>query len=68
MMNSEGGTFFVVNLGCFSYRSFKFPHHREVEFSIELMSGVAPTSKVSYKMITLELVELKSQLTECLKV
>ena len=33
--------------------------HREVDFSIELMSGVAPASKAPYRMRTLELMELK---------
>ena len=36
-----------------------FPPHREVDFSIELVPQVAPTSKAPYKMSTPELVELK---------
>lgn len=40
-----------------------FPH-REVEFSIELVKGVAPTLKEPYRMRNLELVELKLQLKE----
>ena len=42
----------------------EFPPHREVNFSIELILGVAPTSKAPYRMSTLELVELKFQLKE----
>lgn len=37
-----------------------------MDFSIELMSGATPTSKTSYMMSTLELVELKLQLKEIL--
>ena len=37
-----------------------------MEFSIELVQGVAPTSKAPYRMSTLELVELKLQLKEML--
>jgi len=33
-----------------------------MEFSIELMPGVAPTSKASYRMSTPDLVELKLQI------
>lgn len=40
----------------------KFLPHREVDFSIELVPGVAPTSKIPSMMSTLELVELKLQL------
>ena len=43
-----------------------FPPHREVEFYIELVQGVAPTSEEPYKMNTLELVELKFKLKEML--
>ena len=35
-----------------------------MDFSIELILGVAPTLKTSYKMSTLELVELKLQINE----
>lgn len=44
----------------------QLPSHREVEFSIELMPGVALASKTPYRMRTLELVELKLQLKEML--
>jgi len=43
-----------------------FPPHREVDFSIELVPGVAPASKSPYWMSTPELVELKLQLEEML--
>lgn len=36
----------------------KFPHHREVCFSIELVPGETTTSKERYRTNTLELVEL----------
>jgi hypothetical protein len=39
---------------------------REIEFSIELMLRVMPTSKVPYRMNPPELVELKIQLKEML--
>lgn len=45
----------------------EFPPHKEVGFSIELVPGVAPTSKAPYRMRTLELVELKLQLKEILE-
>ena len=35
----------------------KFPPHREVEFSIDLVLGETPTSKAPYRMSTPELVE-----------
>jgi len=44
----------------------EFPPHREVDFSIELVSGEAPASKSPYMMSTPELVELKLQLKEML--
>ena len=34
------------------------------DFSIELVQGVAPSSKAPYRMNILELIELKSQLKE----
>eukprot|EP00253_Pinus_taeda_P026781 PITA_26781 len=40
--------------------------HREVDISIELMSGATPSSKAPYKMSTPELVELKLQIKKCL--
>lgn len=46
--------------------SLEFLPHREVNFSIELMSGATPTSKAPCRMITLELVELNLQLKEML--
>jgi hypothetical protein len=43
------------------------PPKRDIDFSINLMPGVAPVSKTPYKMSTLELKELKMQLEELLK-
>ena len=40
--------------------------HREGDFSIELVTGAAPTSKAPYMMRILELVELKLQFKEIL--
>ena len=37
----------------------EFPPHREVEISIELVPGAAPSSKETYRMSTPEPVELK---------
>ena len=42
----------------------ELPLHREVEFSIEFVPRVAPTSKTPYKMSNLELVKLKLQWKE----
>ncbi|XP_017622216.1 uncharacterized protein LOC108466403 [Gossypium arboreum] len=42
------------------------PLEREVEFGIELLSGVAPVSIAPYRMATKELKELKVQLQELL--
>ncbi|XP_074322876.1 uncharacterized protein LOC141659849 [Apium graveolens] len=42
------------------------PPHREVEFTIELVPGVEPISKAPYRMVPLELQELKEQLQELL--
>ena len=40
----------------------ELPPQREVDFSTELVLGVALTSNVSYMLSTTELVELKLQL------
>ena len=40
------------------------PPKREVEFTIELVSGTASISKATYRMAPLELKELKTQLQE----
>ena len=40
------------------------PPKRELEFTIELVPGVVPSSKSPYQMNILELNELKSQLKE----
>lgn len=44
----------------------ELPPHREVEFSIQLIQQVAPTCKETYKVSTLELVDLRLQLKEML--
>jgi hypothetical protein len=44
-----------------------FPPKREIDFSIDLVPGVAPVSKTPYRMSTLELKELQMQLEELLK-
>jgi hypothetical protein len=40
------------------------PPKRDLDFSIDLVPGAVPTSKVPYKMSTPELVELKVKLKE----
>jgi hypothetical protein len=42
----------------------RLPPKRDLDFSIDLVPGVVPTSKVPYKMSTPELVELKVKLKE----
>jgi len=44
----------------------EFPPHREVNFSIELVLGVIPSSKAPYMMSTSEFVEMKLLLKEIL--
>jgi hypothetical protein len=44
-----------------------FPPRREIDFSIDLVSGVAPVSKTPYRMRTLDLKELQMKLEEFLK-
>ncbi|KAL0420529.1 UNVERIFIED_CONTAM: Transposon Tf2-11 polyprotein [Sesamum latifolium] len=43
------------------------PPHREVDFAIETLPGVAPISIVPYRMAPVELQELKKQLEELLE-
>ena len=43
------------------------PPKRDIEFTIELVPGVAPVSKVPYRMSILEMLELKMQLQELLE-
>ena len=38
-----------------------------IDFTIELVPGVAPVSKTPYRMSTLEMLELKMQLQELLE-
>jgi hypothetical protein len=42
-------------------------HRKEIDFSINMMPGVAPVSKSPYKMSTPELKKLQMQLEELLK-
>ncbi|PKA59785.1 hypothetical protein AXF42_Ash011909 [Apostasia shenzhenica] len=42
------------------------PPDREVEFSIDLVPGTGPISKAPYRMVTTELLELKTQIQEML--
>ncbi|KAL0315148.1 UNVERIFIED_CONTAM: RNA-directed DNA polymerase [Sesamum calycinum] len=43
------------------------PPHREVDFTIETLPGVAPISVAPYRMVPVELHELKKQLEELLE-
>ena len=43
------------------------PPKREIDFTIELVSGVAPVCKTPYRMSTPEMLELKMQLQELLE-
>ena len=43
------------------------PPKRDIDFTIELVPGVAPVSKTPYKMSTPEMLELKIQLQELLE-
>jgi hypothetical protein len=45
----------------------RLPPKRDIDFSINLMPGVAPVSNSPYRMSTLELKELQMQLEEILK-
>ena len=44
----------------------RLPPKSEVEFTIELMPGMTPILKAPYRMVSLELKDLKAQLQECL--
>ena len=48
----------------FSEEILGLPPKRELDFTIELVSGAVPSSKAPYQMNILELKELKSQLKE----
>jgi hypothetical protein len=50
----------------FSSDYFGLPPRREVEFGIECVPGTNPISKAPYRMVSLELKELKEQLKELL--
>ena len=43
------------------------PRKRDIDFTIELVPGVAPVSKAPYRMSTPEMLELKMQLQELLE-
>ena len=43
------------------------PPKRDIDFTIELVPGVAPVSKTPYRMSTPEILELKMQLQELLE-
>jgi hypothetical protein len=43
------------------------PPDRDIEFSIELLTGTAPISKIPYRMGVKDLVELKKQIDELLE-
>ena len=45
----------------------RLPKKRELDFSVELTPGSVSTSKAPYRMIALELVELKLQLQESIE-
>jgi hypothetical protein len=44
----------------------RMPPERVIEFKIELQPGTAPVAKAPYKMVHVELVELKIQLQDLL--
>ncbi|KAL9242074.1 hypothetical protein vseg_016112 [Gypsophila vaccaria] len=43
------------------------PHARDVEFSIDLVPGIAPISKAPFRMAPVELQELKKQLEDMIE-
>ena len=43
------------------------PPNRDIDFTIELVSRATPVSKTSYRMSTLELLEMKMKLQELLE-
>jgi hypothetical protein len=45
----------------------RLPPKRDLDFSIDLIPGAVPTSRVPYRISTPELVELKMQLKEMLE-
>jgi hypothetical protein len=53
-------------LDVFPDELLKMPPERAIEFKIELEPGTAPIAKASYKMLPLELAELKIQLQDLL--
>jgi hypothetical protein len=53
--------------GIFLAKLTSLPSSQEVEFTIDLVSGVEPISKTPYRMAPTELKELKEQLKELLQ-
>ena len=53
-------------LNVFSQDLPGLPPDREVEFTIDLLPGTAPISKVPYRMTPIELVEVKKQIQDLL--
>ena len=45
----------------------ELPPHREIEFAIDIVPGATPASITPYRMVPLELKELKLQLQELLE-
>ena len=42
------------------------PHVQEIEFSIEVLPEIAPIFKAPYRMVSIELAELKKQIQDLL--
>ena len=51
---------------CFPEDLHRLPSDHKVEFSIDLLLGIAPISKAPYRMASMKLKELKEQLEELL--
>ena len=51
----------------FPYEVIGLSPKRDIEFTIELVPGVAPFSKTPYRMSTPKMLELKMQLQELLE-
>ena len=66
VMSPEVSDVPIVNefLDVFPEELHSFPPHREVEFQIETIPGVAPISMAPYRMAPAELKEIKKQLEE----
>ena len=51
----------------FLYEVARIPPKRDIDFTIDLVPGVAPVSKTPYKMSTPEMLELRMRLHELLE-